>query len=46
METLWLNDCPLLQSGGSLEITTCIDPTTAVFRGGEIIDPLDWENEA
>lgn len=47
VETLRLNDCPLLQSGGSLEITTCIDPTTAVFRGGECtLESLVREDEA
>ncbi len=47
VETLWLNDCPLLQSGGTLAITTCIDPTTAVFRGGECtLESLVREDEA
>lgn len=46
VETLWLNDCPLLQSGGKLAITTCIDPTTAVFRGGEcMLESLVREDE-
>ena len=47
VETLWLSDCPLLQSGGTLAITTCIDPTTAVFRGGECtLESLVREDEA
>lgn len=47
VETLWLSDCPLLQSGGALAITTCIDPTTAVFRGGECtLESLVREDEA
>ena len=47
VETLWLNDCPLLQSGGKLDITVCIDPTTAVFRGGECtLESLVREDEA
>ena len=47
VETLWLNDTPLLQSGGTLNITTCIDPATAVFRGGECtLESLVREDEA